>query len=174
MGAGDCCGEGRDCADDGAAPGDEMWAVLDVSADIAAAEFTRTSGAAVDVVCETVLRFAVKGSRKVGGSAHDLSMQARLICRDSIVGGVRQQQGVVVGLDCCFCSRCYYVLSLLLQGRDPSFTGLFGGAKQFEVATPPNRKAAAKLCRSTLGPSLSCSLRIFWETLGSDSFAARF
>ena len=100
MGAGDCCGEGRDCADDGAAPGDEMWAVLDVSADIAAAEFTRTSGAAVDVVCETVLRFAVKGSRKVGGSAHDLSMQARLICRDSIVGGVRQQQGVVVGLDC--------------------------------------------------------------------------
>lgn len=80
-----CEGVGRAAALVGAA-GDEVWTFLVVSVDVFVAEFTSTSGALLaSVVWETVLRFAVKGRRKVGGRVQDLSRQARLICRESIV-----------------------------------------------------------------------------------------
>lgn len=82
----DCEGEGRGAAFDEAGAGDVVLTVFVVSGDVFVAEFMRTSGALLaSVVCETVLRLAVKGRRKVGGRVQGLSRQARLICRESIV-----------------------------------------------------------------------------------------
>ena len=49
----------------------------------AADEFKSTSGVLeAEVVCETLLRFAVKGSRKVGGRRRESRQQARLAARE--------------------------------------------------------------------------------------------
>ena len=63
----------------------EKCVVFVVSGDVFVALFTRASGAPdVSVVCDVVLRFAVKGRRKGGGRVQALSAQTRFSERESI------------------------------------------------------------------------------------------